>query len=48
MDGKRVVIIGGSSGIDLGTARLVLADGGLSDANRVRQPSLLPSSVTRN
>jgi NAD(P)-dependent dehydrogenase (short-subunit alcohol dehydrogenase family) len=35
-DGKRVVIIGGSSGIGLETALLVLADGGLPDAKRVR------------
>ncbi len=29
LDGKRVVIIGGSSGIGLETARLALAEGGL-------------------
>jgi hypothetical protein len=40
IDGTRVVIIGGRSGIDLGTARLVLADAGLPDAHRVRQPAL--------
>jgi hypothetical protein len=35
LDGKRVVIIGGSLGIVQETARLLLADGGLPEEQRV-------------
>jgi hypothetical protein len=36
LDGKRGVIIGGSSGVGLEAARLLLADGGLPDDQRIR------------